>query len=311
MEFLFSDKTGTLTQNEMIFKQFALDGEVYEESKGNLYKLGSRNSILIKKNTSLYRLLEILSLCHTVQLDINQKDKYQASSPDEMCFIEFCIKLGIVYEGDKKQRNNSPNKTRTVKYINERRNFEILQILEFDSTRKRMSIILRDLSSQKIILFCKGADSYVLPKCIAGDIQSCEASIKSFGQNGWRTLALAYREFTEQEYSSYELKLTDAYNDIINRNERVAGVFEDLESNLILVGATAIEDKLQDDVANTLEALRISGIKIWVLTGDKTETAINISNSCKHFSESMFKLFLTDLKDKDQIANKLKQYRKK
>lgn len=77
--------------------------------------------------------------------------------------------------------------------------------------------------------------------------------------------------------------------------------FEEIESNLVLVGASAIEDKLQDEVEDTLESLRMAGIKIWVLTGDKVETAINISSSCRHFSPEMIQLPMTNLKLKIEI----------
>lgn len=270
------------------------------------------NSKNLKNDTKLSRFFEILSLCHTVQKDNTEEHKYQASSPDEMCFINFCLKLGIIYMGDQKLKNtSSSNKTRTVKFLSSKKSFEIMQILEFDSNRKRMSIILKNLDSQEYILYCKGADSSILANCVSGDIQSCESDIKSFGQNGWRTLALGYRLLSHDEYKTFEQKLLDAYVDIINRNSKVSSVFEELESSLILAGATAIEDKLQEDVASTLQSLRVSGIKIWVLTGDKTETAINISHSCKHFSESMIKFHLTEITDQNKLKSSLGVFNQK
>ena len=104
--------------------------------------------------------------------------------------------------------------------------------------------------------------------------------------------------------------LKDAYNDIVHRKEMLSKCFDEVESELDLLGATAVEDKLQEDVADTLEKLRRGGIKIWVLTGDKRETAINISNSCKHFSDSMIKLMLTDLKEPKQIQSRLEHFKK-
>ena len=98
-------------------------------------------------------------------------------------------------------------------------------------------------------------------------------------------MALAYKELTEADYAAIKAMLTSAYNDIVARNRLIGEAFELIESGMTLIGSTAIEDKLQEDVALTLETLRRGGIKIWVLTGDKTETAINISNACKHFSQ--------------------------
>lgn len=249
-----------------------------------------------------------MSLCHTVQIDLMDKTKYQASSPDEMCFVDFLHNLGIIFEGDKKMNSNSKNKSRVINFQSSHKYYEILQILEFDSTRKRMSIIVKNNQTDSYVLFCKGADSAILSKCITGDVKTCEAHIKDFGSKGWRTLALALRELSREEYELCEKNLLDAYNDIENRNEKIAQVYDEIESNLILVGATAIEDKLQEDVSETLKSLRESGIKIWVLTGDKTETAINISTSCQHFPLSAEKLFLTSMDNIEEIKKHMHSY---
>lgn len=103
--------------------------------------------------------------------------------------------------------------------------------------------------------------------------------------------------------------LNEAYNDISDRrDERLAQIYDVIETKLELVGATAVEDRLQDKVPDTLEALRLAGIKIWVLTGDKRETAINISNSCKHFSPEMELLQLFELNDINHILNLLRMH---
>ena len=95
---------------------------------------------------------------------------------------------------------------------------------------------------------------------------------------------------------------------VLNREKKLIKAFEDAESGLELIGASAVEDKLQEDVAITLEALRRAGIKIWVLTGDKRETAINISHSCKHFSDEMIKLPITDLTNADDIKARIEMF---
>lgn len=104
--------------------------------------------------------------------------------------------------------------------------------------------------------------------------------------------------------------LNEAYNDLTKREEKLKSVFEKVETNFQLIGATAVEDRLQEDVPATLEALRRAGIKIWVLTGDKKETAINISTSCKHFSSDMHKLISTDLDTDEEIKLRLKNQQK-
>ena len=124
-------------------------------------------------------------------------------------------------------------------------------------------------------------------------------------------MALAHRTLSAKEYEEIDRKVKAAYSDIIKRNLMLAQAYDEIESNLELVGATAVEDKLQDKVADTLECLRDAGIKIWVLTGDKKETAVNISNSCKHFSNDMIKFEVTDLKTTEQIEKQINRVKEK
>ena len=242
-------------------------------------------------------------------MDYSAAEKYQASSPDEFSFVKFCAKLGLVYEGEEKCTESS-GMIRKVKFFDQIYKYKVLDILEFDSDRKRMSVILKDLQEDRIILLCKGAESSIFKNCINGNIQSCDADIKTFAKQGWRTLALSYRYLTDEEYHQIDKLLKRARNDIINQKERLAEAYEEVESKLELIGATAVEDKLQEDVAYTLEELRRAGIKIWVLTGDKRETAINISHSCKHFSNNMIKLLMTDINQVEQIKKRLSHFRK-
>ena len=170
-----------------------------------------------------------------------------------------------------------------------------------------MSVILKENETNKIIVYCKGAESFVITNCINSEyFEQCYLDINRFAENGWRTLALSMKEISEKEYLEIKIKLNLAYNDILDRKNKIAEIFNEIESNLTLIGATAIEDKLQDDVADTLETIRMAGIKVWVLTGDKKETAINISHSCKHFTNDMNnKFILTDETDLVKIKNEL------
>jgi phospholipid-translocating ATPase len=255
------------------------------------------------KDKAYILFFNVLSLCHTVQVDYSLKEIYQASSPDEFSFIKFCCKINIVYE-------STINRIRTVKINNKDLKYELLQVLEFDSTRKRMSVIVESSDTNQIYLFCKGAESSMFKCCSTGNIQACESDIKRFAHEGWRTLALAYKKLSTQEYKKCALLLKNAYNDILNRNEMLANAYDEIESDMVLLGATAVEDKLQEKVAETLELVRQAGIKVWVLTGDKKETAVNISNSCKHFSDEMVKLDITDLKKHDLIKARLEYFDK-
>ncbi len=214
-----------------------------------------------------------------------------------------------MYEGE--MRTTSSRPIRTVNFLNETRKYELFYINEFDSNRKRMSVIVRCLQTDQFILLCKGAENAVFNKCANKDyVVKSNEYIMDFAQNGWRTLALAYRVLSKQEFDSFDLSLTNAYNDLNNRDEKLSELYELIESDMTLIASTAVEDRLQEHVASTLETLRVAGIKIWVLTGDKKETAISISDSCKHFSSYMQKLILTDLKDENQIRINLKLHHK-
>jgi phospholipid-translocating ATPase len=251
------------------------------------------------------KFFQILTLCHTVQVDDSLEERYQASSPDELSLLQFSSRLGVVYDGEEPDPHNNGCMLRLVAYNNQLFKYQLLNVFEFDSDRKRMSVIVRDLTTNKILLLCKGADSSMFKICNTGNVTACQADVKIYAHEGWRTLVVAYKHLSEQEYASVDVSIRRALNDIANRSEQLSSVYEEVEANLELVGVTAVEDKLQEDVADTLEKLRKAGIKIWVLTGDKTETAINISQACHHFSDSMVRLTLVELKDVEEIKKRL------
>ncbi len=105
--------------------------------------------------------------------------------------------------------------------------------------------------------------------------------IEEFSSEGLRTLIYAYRWMDKKEYESWSLKYSDAKKSLIDRKKKIGEIGELVEHGFELSGATAIEDKLQEGVAEAIDKLRRAGIKIWMLTGDKRETAINIGHSCR------------------------------
>jgi phospholipid-translocating ATPase len=237
------------------------------------------------------------------------EEKYQASSPDEFSFVKFCAQVDIVYVSEQKDVFSS-TMIRTINFRGKVCKYQLLNVLDFDSNRRRMSVIVKDLQTEQLILFCKGAESSIFKCCTSGDIQNCDTNIKDFSMQGWRTLALAFKNLSVQDYQKVTARLDSAFNDITQRSKMLAAAYEEIESGLELIGATAVEDKLQDQVAETLEFLREGGIKVWVLTGDKKETAINISNSCKHFSNEMLKMDLAGLSRSHQIRKRIDHYNK-
>ena len=172
-----------------------------------------------------------------------------------------------------------------VSYKGQIRSFELLNTIEFTSTRKRMTNVFKDPSTGEIIVMCKGADSIILPLLNEDQgkdlIDSTCQFMDDCAKEGLRTLLFAEKIMTEREYEKWLAEYNEAANSMVDRDDRIADAAAKLEFDFNLVGSTALEDRLQDEVPETIEHIRKAGIKLWVLTGDKIETAINIGYSCR------------------------------
>ncbi|CAF1486017.1 unnamed protein product, partial [Rotaria sordida] len=296
VKYIFSDKTGTLTKNVMVFKQCTIGGIMY--GSGNVAEFSSYELLknLEQHNTSdqIREYLTLLATCHTVvpenkmHADSLNDIVYQASSPDEYALVTATKDMGVVFF------RRTPDSV-IISFRGEEEKYEILNVLEFSSDRKRMSVIVRTPKNQ-IKLYCKGADSVIMERLVSDDpnVPLTTEHLESFAKDGLRTLCLAYRILTDDEYNEWLVQYRGASTAINNRHELVCEVAERIEKNLILLGATGIEDKLQDSVPESLSMLLKAGIKIWVLTGDKKETAINIGYSCKLLSDQLLNLTLDE-----------------
>lgn len=225
-----------------------------------------------------------LGLCHTVLAGTNPKSgllEYKAQSPDEAALVQAAADIGFEFRG----RDRDILFLRTP-FAREPLRFRLLNILEFTSARKRMSIIVRQLGddgqtgTNPILLFSKGADNVIFERLAPGGEElkaATEVQLDTFANEGLRTLTLAYRVVSEGEYDSWVTRYQDALASIEDREGEIERVSDEVEQGLLLLGATAIEDKLQDGVPEAIADLKKAGIKIWVLTGDKLETAIGLS----------------------------------
>uniref|UniRef100_A0A8C4MCD2 Phospholipid-transporting ATPase n=1 Tax=Equus asinus asinus TaxID=83772 RepID=A0A8C4MCD2_EQUAS len=295
-----SQKRSAVEKNSHIFslikKNFFLlvsEGPSPDSSEGNLSYLSSLPHL---NNLSHFT---TISLCHTVQISSVQTDGIgdgpwqsnlapsQLISFSKLTVLSFIV---ILYN-----MHNSIKKSKVFVLFFFFLRYKLLHVLEFDSDRRRMSVIVQAPSGEKF-LFAKGAESSILPKCIGGEIEKTRIHVDEFALKGLRTLCMAYRQLTSKEYEEIDRRLFEARTALQQREEKLAHVFQFIEKDLILLGATAVEDRLQDKVRETIEALRMAGIKVWVLTGDKHETAVSVSLSCGHFHRTMNILELTNQK---------------
>ncbi|TYJ54546.1 hypothetical protein B9479_004773 [Cryptococcus floricola] len=293
--YIFSDKTGTLTRNEMEFRECSVFGTMYaqvvddakrDQGQKNFDVLRDRAEEDSEEGETLRQLqthsLLLLSICHTVIPE--ERDGamiYQASSPDEAALVSGAEMLGYRF------RTRKP-KSVFVDVNGRSEEWEILNICEFNSSRKRMSTVVRGPDG-RIKLYTKGADTVIYER-LAPKQEFSEPTLvhlEDYATEGLRTLCLAYRDISDEEYAQWAQMYDTAASQLSGRADALDRVAEVIEQNLQLLGATAIEDKLQEGVPDTIHTLQQAGIKVWVLTGDRQETAINIGLSCRLISESM------------------------
>ncbi|KAM9741578.1 putative phospholipid-transporting ATPase IA isoform 4-T5 [Menidia menidia] len=296
VKYIFSDKTGTLTCNVMQFKKCTVAGVAYGHSTQASEEAGFNDPSLLENLQSnhptaavILDFMTMMAICHTAVPEcMDGEITYQAASPDEGALVRAARNLGFVFSG------RTPDRV-IVESLGKEEQYELLHVLEFTSTRKRMSVIMRTPSG-KIRLYCKGADTVIYDR-LADSSKYKEITLKhleQFATEGLRTLCFAVTDISESNYQHWQEIHQRASTSLQNRALKMEETYELIEKNLQLLGATAIEDKLQDKVPETIETLMKADIKIWILTGDKQETAINIGHSCKLLTKNMGMLVINE-----------------
>ncbi|KAK6952907.1 hypothetical protein Daesc_005204 [Daldinia eschscholtzii] len=320
--FVFSDKTGTLTCNMMEFKQCTISGiqyadEVPEDRRATVQdgvEVGIHDFKRLRENIkshptaeAIHHFLALLSTCHTVIPERDEsnggKIKYQAASPDEGALVQGALTLGYTFVARKPR-------SVIIEVEGKEYEYELLAVCEFNSTRKRMSTIYR-CPDGKIRVYCKGADTVILERLNEDNphVEQTLVHLEEYASEGLRTLCLAMREVPEQEFQEWYSIFDKAQTTVGGtRADELDKAAEIIEHSFYLLGATAIEDRLQDGVPETIHTLQQANIKVWVLTGDRQETAINIGMSSKLLSEDMMLLIVNEedaISTRDNIQKKL------
>mmetsp|Transcript_2919 Transcript_2919/g.4430 ORF Transcript_2919/g.4430 Transcript_2919/m.4430 type:complete len:1092 (+) Transcript_2919:145-3420(+) len=294
---VFSDKTGTLTRNEMRFVQFICDGQMYHVEP-NSDTLKNLEAMRNPRDSPLYHFLLCLTTCHTV---IREKNgTYRAESPDELALVEGAgnFNCGLL------ERSTT---SMVVELIGMKKTFDVLAVNAFNSDRKRMSVLIRDIETGQHYMMCKGADNIMLPLCAMSSEHraECEKSLLDLACLGLRTLCVARKKLDKADAEEWLKNYRDASNSLQDRTGKLARVAEELEDGMELLGITAIEDRLQDEVPEVIADLSRAGIVLWMLTGDKEETAINIGHSCNLLEANTETFFLTRIETQDDYHNRL------
>ncbi|KAF4090183.1 hypothetical protein AMELA_G00049150 [Ameiurus melas] len=231
---------------------------------------------------------------------------YEAESPDEAALVQAARAYGCTLLG------RSPEQLLVALPGTGPLTVPLLHLLPFHSARKRMSVVVRHPLTSQVVVYTKGADNVIMELAGTSDngensreiMKRTQRHLDDYAKEGLRTLCVAKRVLQEAEYKSWLTEHTFAETSIESREELLLESSQRLETNLTLLGATGIVDRLQEDVPETIEALQKAGIKVWVLTGDKQETAINIACACK-LLQATDQLFTANCDSKEQCEARL------
>eukprot|EP00930_Biecheleria_cincta_P071879 TRINITY_DN59330_c0_g1_i1.p1 TRINITY_DN59330_c0_g1~~TRINITY_DN59330_c0_g1_i1.p1 ORF type:complete len:1131 (+),score=190.54 TRINITY_DN59330_c0_g1_i1:98-3490(+) len=314
VEYVFSDKTGTLTCNIMDFRRFCVNGLCYGQGMTEIkrqvnIKMGKavedappplpdskRTPHVDLVDPAIDRLMESktgkqytavrdfmlhLAINHEVVPEIDDGTgkirNYSASSPDEAALCYGAQHFGYSFQ-------NRDSSGVTIEVDGSMIRVQILATIKFNSARKRSSVIAKFTipgEKERLVLYTKGADSIIMDRLAPEHKDSPETQqnlriLESFAEDGLRTLCLASRELTQEETDAWLKRWNEAQLATEKREEKQDAVSEGLEVNLTMNGITGIEDRLQEGVSDTIVKITRGGIKVWMLTGDKIETAVNI-----------------------------------
>lgn len=336
VEYVFSDKTGTLTTNDMRLREISIRADTYgrkdfqlEKFCGNRRKKmgmpalqafderlharlyptlkgigGTEASPELPENDDVFEFFVCICLCHSLIVEQDPYNAevgiYQGASPDEVALVQAARDIGFEFV----QRSSS---SVTLSLHGALYTFEVLSMLEFSSERQRMSVIIR-WPNGKVKLYCKGSDAIMLGLLAKEEeplLTTIDDQLLHYSTGGLRTLVFGYREMELEEWEEWDDWYQNAAleSDFEVREKEMVECAKMLEQDLRYLGVSAIEDKLQDGVPEAIDCLKQAGMKVWMITGDKKETAINIAISCRLILDR--EKLLMCLADKKEVAKEV------
>ncbi|CAE8644207.1 unnamed protein product [Polarella glacialis] len=330
VEHIFSDKTGTLTQNEMRFARCYIRGKDpgdfrpgFKEEETRAAPVGghegfasgllpcgvleSQKILRDSRNPHCQDFLAFflcLAVCSDVQVEYEgegTKPKYEGSSADEVAFLEASHEAGVSLQARVAMPGSSGAELEIKRPDGSCQAAKILCTLPFDSDRKRMTVVCEYEGG--LLCVTKGADMVMAPLC-SGIDEDVWDQLKAYSNLGLRTLVIAHKALDRAEFEEWQLEYESARNaSSADRDRLMTECSAKMEHSLKLAGITALEDRLQDGVPEAIATLKAMGIQIWMLTGDKTETAIEIASQCSLLLKDQKLIKLVDAKsDEDCIA---------
>ena len=314
IEYLLSDKTGTLTQNDMQLKKIHLGTISYSTEtldivsnfisdmvdKDNKYAVPTQTRTRKDNGTRVRDMVLTLALCHNVTPTFEDDElTYQAASPDEIAIAKFTESVGLsLFKRDRHSITLLHNASGVTFQ------FDILQVFPFNSDSKRMGIIVLDKQLDEYWFLQKGADS-VMKKIVESN-DWLEEETSNMAREGLRTLVIGRKKLNKKTFDQFQKDYAAASLSMTDRDLQMKNVVSKyLEHNLTLLGLTGVEDKLQKDVKQSVELLRNAGIKIWMLTGDKVETARCVSISAKLISRGQYVHVISKLSKQEGALSQL------
>ncbi|BFU24125.1 phospholipid-transporting P-type ATPase, putative [Entamoeba histolytica HM-1:IMSS-B] len=293
IEYILTDKTGTLTENEMNFVECIIDGQTFKENQLGVACGLIDNGIGTPKNEQIdsNKILDFIycmALCHNATV-VNEK--YKSPSPDEEALLRAAEINGVKFT----QRLQSSLK---IKHPNEEV-VNILAVFPFSSERARSSVLVK--IGERIVLFTKGADHVINGLCASGEF--CD--VKPLAEQGLRTLVLCKREITKEFYEVWNKTWEEAQGKLEGREDAIKKAISIMEKDLNVLGCSGVQDELQEGVPETLQMLNEAGIKIWVITGDKEETGIAVGRACGLLNGC--ELIYVNGKDKEECNKMLEE----